>query len=185
MSMSPPVPEALRGSWGWFLVLGIALIVLGIVALSSLVITTLAVMWIFGVLLVASGIVQLVSGILSRRWGLFFLSLLIALLDLVVGMLMIERPLEAAAALTLLLAAFLLVGGLVRIIVALVERFPNWGWVLLNGVITLALGIMLWRQWPGDALWVIGLFVGIDLLFKGLGWVMLALTIRSAPVPSP
>jgi uncharacterized membrane protein HdeD (DUF308 family) len=181
MSTSPTAPESLRGTWVWFLVLGIALILLGAVFLSSLVVATLATVLIFGILLVASGAVQLVSGILSHRWGLFFLSLLVALLDLVVGVLLIEHPVQAAAGLTLLLAAFLLVGGLARIIIALVERFPNWGWVLLNGLITFVLGIMLWRQWPEDALWVIGLFVGIDLLFKGLSWVMLALAIRSAP----
>src|SRR5439155_1679425 len=111
--------------------------------------------------------------------GLFFLSLLIAILDLVVGLFMIEDPLRAAATLTLILAAMFLVGGLVRIIVALVERFPHWNWVLLDGVITFALGVLLWRKWPEDSLWTIGLFVGINLLFKGWTWVMLALTVRS------
>ena len=62
---------------------------------------------------------------------------------------------------------------------ALVDRFPGWGYVLTNGVITLVLGIMLWRQWPEDSLWVIGLFLGIDLFVSGCTWAMLALATPS------
>jgi uncharacterized membrane protein HdeD (DUF308 family) len=67
----------------------------------------------------------------------------------------------------LMLAAAFFGSGLFRIIVALSERFYGWGWVLLNGIITLVLGILIWRGWPDAAFWVIGLFVGIDMLFAG------------------
>jgi uncharacterized membrane protein HdeD (DUF308 family) len=188
MSTPPSVTASLRGMWVWFLVLGLALIVIGTVALSYLFLTTVYAVFFFGILLVAGGFVQLVSGILSRQWGWFFFSLLIAVLDLVVGLFMIEEPVRAALAWTLFLAVVFLVGGLFRIIVALVERFTNWGWVLFDGVVTFALGVLLWRRWPEDSLWTIGLFVGIGLIFRGWTWVMLALAVRTAlpaPPPSP
>jgi uncharacterized membrane protein HdeD (DUF308 family) len=65
--------------------------------------------------------------------------------------------------------------------VAVLHRFSGWPWVVLNGVITLVLGVMIWRQWPESALWVIGLFLGIDLVFSGWTWVLLALAVRSIP----
>src|SRR5262245_14065976 len=157
MSTPPSVTESLRGYWVWFLLLGLAQIVLGFVALGSLFIATLAAVMVFGILLIASGFVQLVSGILSRSWGWFFFSVLVALLDLVVGVFMIEEPVRAALAWTLFLAVVFLVGGLVRMIAAVVERFRNWGWVFFDGLVAFVLGAMLWRRWPEDSLWTIGL----------------------------
>ena len=92
---------------------------------------------------------------------------------------MIEHPLRAAEVFTLLIAALLLVGGAIRVCYALIDRFPGWVWMLLNGVVTLVLGIMIWRQWPQSGLWVIGLFVGIDLILNGWSWVMLALILKA------
>ena len=71
-----------------------------------------------------------------------------------------------------------LVGGLFRIIGSLMYQFPHWGWTLVGGIINLALGIMIWEQWPEASLWVIGLFIGIDLIFTGWTWVMLALSVK-------
>jgi uncharacterized membrane protein HdeD (DUF308 family) len=88
---------------------------------------------------------------------------------------------EAALGLTLLVAAGLLVGGILRIVLSVVERFDGWGWVLLNGLVSILLGTAIWRQWPLSGLWVIGLFVGIEMLLGGLSWVMLGLAVRSTP----
>ena len=98
---------------------------------------------------------------------------------LVVGLFMLEDPTHAAKILTLILAASFLAGGLLRILFSIVLRFPSWPWVLLNGVVNLILGMLIWNEWPESAYWVIGLFVGIDLLFHGWAWVILALTVRS------
>jgi uncharacterized membrane protein HdeD (DUF308 family) len=104
---------------------------------------------------------------------------LAGIMYLVLGFLLVQRPLAAAAFFTLMLAAAFFVGGLFCIIVALSDRFYGWGWVLLNGIVTLVLGILIWREWPEAAFWVIGLFVGIDMLFAGWSLVITALTIRS------
>jgi uncharacterized membrane protein HdeD (DUF308 family) len=97
---------------------------------------------------------------------------------LILGLLMVQDPLQAAAALTLMLAAIFFVEGFIRIVYSLTQRFPGWGWVCFNGVITLCLGIFIWRRWPEASFWVIGLFVGIELIFAGWASVILAMAIR-------
>ena len=171
----------LRRNWGWFLALGIALIVLGVCAIGSAFVATLATVMTFGFLILFGGGVEIVSSFWAHRWGGFFLHLLAGVLYIVIGFLMVTRPWPAAAALTLMLAALFMVGGVTRIVVALSHRFHGWGWVLLNGVVTFLLGALVWSQWPQDTVWLIGLCVGIDLLFHGWAWVMFALAVRSLP----
>ena len=117
----------------------------------------------------------------GRRWRGFFLHLLAGVVYFIAGVFMIENPIAAAVGLTLLVAACLLVGGILRIVLSVAERFDGWRWILLNGLISLLLGVSIWRQWPLSGQWVIGLFVGIEILFSGLSWLMLGLAVRSAP----
>ena len=170
--------ECLRKSSLWLLLLGALLIVVGMVAISSTFIATLATVVIVGTLLMIGGAVEIVDAFLGRGWRGFWMHLLAGILYLVVGFLMVQNPAPAAAIFTLMLAAAFFVGGLFRIIVALSERFYGWAWVLFNGVVTLILGIMILRRWPEASFWVIGLFVGIDMLFAGWSLVITALTIR-------
>jgi uncharacterized membrane protein HdeD (DUF308 family) len=172
--------ECLRKSSLWLLLLGALLIVVGMVAISSSFIATLATVVIVGTLLMIGGAVEIIDAFLGHGWRGFWMHLLAGILYLVLGFLLVQRPVPAAAIFTLMLAAAFFVGGLFRIIVALSERFYGWGWVLLNGIVTLALGILIWREWPEAAFWVIGLFVGIDMVFAGWSLVITALTIRSA-----
>jgi uncharacterized membrane protein HdeD (DUF308 family) len=173
-----------RRHWGRFLVLGIALIVLGSVALGAAWLTTLASVLLFGWLLIFSGVMETVAAFWAGQWSGFFLHLLSGVLNVVVGVLILAHPGAVAVGLTLLLAVFFLVAGLFRIIAAFALRFPNWGWALLGGVITTILGAMIWAEWPSSALWVIGTFVGIELLFRRWGWVMFALAARQGPRPA-
>jgi uncharacterized membrane protein HdeD (DUF308 family) len=176
--------ERIRKHWVVALLLGIILVVLGTLAVVSTtttaLVTLVTVYYLGAVLLVASG-VQLAEGVLGRGVGNFFLHLLVAVLYFIAGVLVFEHPGRTVAGLTLVIAAVLVVEGILRVVVALTERFHGWAWVLLNGVISLALGVMIWRQWPESSLWVIGLFVGIDLLFNGWSLIMLALALRGLP----
>ena len=95
----------------------------------------------------------------------------------------LRHPDKAALTLTLLLAAFLMAGGVIRIAAAVSLQFPNWGWQVVSGALNLLLGILIWAQWPVSGLWVIGLFVGIEMIFNGWTWVMLALTLRRFKTP--
>jgi len=170
---------SLRPAWWLFLALGLVSIIVGFLAISSAFIATLASVVVFGVLLLVEGITEVIHAVMVRNWRGFALHLLSAALYLIVGLFMLEDPVRAATVLTLLLAAVLLTGGLIRIIFSLVNRYPSWPWVLLNGVVDLILGGVILSGWPASTLWVIGLFVGIDLLFHGWSCVILALTLRT------
>lgn len=170
--------DAIRGEWGWFLALGIALIVLGVIAVGASVLVTFATVMVFGVLLVIAGIAQGVGAFWARGWTGFFLSLLVGIFYLILGLLFIRDPGGAALAMTLLLAAFLMVSGIFRMIGSLTFRLPSWEWMFVSGLINLLLGILIWAQWPFSGLWVIGLFVGIEMIFNGWTWVMIALAVR-------
>ena len=171
--------EVIRGNWGWILALGIILIVVGSGAVAMPIVAGLATAVTFGVLLLMGGIAQLVGAFWTRDWSGFFLSLLTGVLYVVLGLLFLSAPLRAEVAMTFLLACVLLIGGLFRIIGSLMYRFPHWGWTFVGGAINLVLGILIWRQLPEAALWVIGLFVGIDMIFTGWTWVILAFAVKN------
>ena len=176
--------EQLRSRWGWYVALGIALIVLGTIALGSSMLMTMATMVFIGWLMIIGGVIEAVHAFSCNKWGGFFLDLLTGLLYVVVGFLMVNNPGESAAGLTLLIAMFLMFGGIFRIVAAVATRFEHWGWMVVHGVISLLLGIAIWRQWPVSGLWVIGLFVGIDMLLNGWSLVMLGLMARKIPARS-
>jgi uncharacterized membrane protein HdeD (DUF308 family) len=104
-------------------------------------------------------------------------------LSIVVGVLFLRAPVNALLALTLLLSCLLMVGGIFKIVAALSYRFGAWGWPLVSGAIDVILGVMIWQGWPASALWVIGLFVGISLVFRGFNWIGLGLALRALPRP--
>ncbi len=182
MLSAPPLIDSdeLRRHGGWFLFLGIALIVLGVIAVLFDVLTTVASVLVFGWLLVIAGIIEIVHGFQTHRWGGFFLHLLGGLLFLVAGVLFVAHPLAGALSLTLFLGALFLVGGIFEIVGALRLRAPHWGWRVLSGVVTGVLGLLLWLQWPASGLWFIGFAVGIGLIFRGWAWAMLGTMARGA-----
>ena len=171
----------MRRHWAWYLGLGIALVALGTLALGATVFVTLATAIFFGWLMIIGGVLEAGHAFWRRAWSGFFFDLLIGLLYLVVGIMFIARPALAAETLSLFIAAMLLVSGLFRIAVSISAHFHNWGWLLLNGVIDVVLAILILNQWPESGLWVIGLFVGIDMIFNGWSLVMLAMAARSLP----
>jgi uncharacterized membrane protein HdeD (DUF308 family) len=166
--------------WGWFLALGVLLIIVGIMAIGASWQATFATIVVFGWLMIAGGIVEIVNAFFARGWRGFFVLLLAGILNVVVGVLFLDKPLMTAEVVTLMIAIVLLVGGIARIIFTLFDHFPGWGWALLDGAISTLLGLAIWRQWPLSGLWVIGLFVGINLIFTGWSWVMLGIILRGA-----
>src|SRR5262245_31488434 len=161
--LSPPgIPvtdrESLREIWAFLVVMGCVLILLGCASISSSFIAALATVLVFGLLLLGSALVQVVTALWGRKWRGFFLHLLAGGLYFIAGMFLIQNPLESVVGLTFLVAVCLVAGGVLRIIGSLLERFDGWGWVLLNGIISLLLGAAIWSQWPLSGVWVIGLF---------------------------
>jgi uncharacterized membrane protein HdeD (DUF308 family) len=173
--------EEIRHKWGWYLALGVVLIALGVAAVSYAFYTTVASVFLLGWILLASGITLSIMSFLTGRWSGFLLSLATGILSIITGVLLLRAPLSSAAVLTLLIASFLLVGGIFRIISAAVMRFPNWGWAVLSGITALFLGGVLYAGWPTISLWFLGFYVGIDLMVHGFSWSMFALSIRNLP----
>jgi uncharacterized membrane protein HdeD (DUF308 family) len=169
---------SLRNHWWLYFTLGLVTVIVGFVAISSVVVATLATVFVYGVLLLIAGITEVIHAVMVRNMKGFALHLLAAAVYLLVGLFLIEDPVRAAVVLTLVLAASFLVGGLLRSLIAVVHQFPGWPMVLLHGMIDLVLGIMILSGWPESSLWVIGLFVGIDLIFNGWSWMFLALNVR-------
>ncbi len=141
--------DAIHDSWGWFVALGIALIILGVVCISSDVIATLATVLVFGWALLIGGIFALIQAFRTRTWSGFFLCLLSALLRGFTGYLLIRYPIAGEISLTLLLASFFIVGGTFRAIGAGALQFPQWGWSALSGIVSVALGVMPARAVAG------------------------------------
>lgn len=173
--------EKLRRNWGWFLLFGIALVLLGMAAISASILTTVVSVIVLGSLLLTGGILQCIYAFWTHPWSGFLFSLLAGLLYSVVGLMFLLHPMQSAVSLTLLLAAFYIVGGIFRSIASIYLRFELWGWALLSGLIKFILGLLIMMGWPETGLWVIGLFIGIDLIFYGWFWVLLALSMRSLP----
>lgn len=172
--------ESLRRHWPWFMALGIAMVVLGTIAIGDAVVATEAATVLFGFVLLAGGISLIVSAFWAGKWSGTLLHLLIGVLYVIVGLMIIDSPANSAMQLTLIIAFFLIFSGIFRVIYALSERFTGWGWVLLNGAVSMLLGFLIYKQWPYSGMWVIGLFVGIELIFNGWAWVMLSVGLKQS-----
>jgi uncharacterized membrane protein HdeD (DUF308 family) len=180
--MNPILPgdeqDFLRRNWGWLLALGVLQILFGLVALSAKMMATLVAVQVCGFLLIASGISAGLHAFLSRRLPTFLLLMLTFVLNIIVGVFMVTESPEAVVILTLILAIYFMVSGLFRFFGALFLQFPNWPWVMLGGLVTFLLGLAVRARWPYDSYFFIGIYIGIDLIFTGWGWVAFALTAR-------
>jgi len=176
---STQIPAEITHNWGWFLLFGIGLLILGIVAIVRSVAATVVSMLFFGWLLLIGAGIEIVQTIMAGRETGMFQHLAAAVLFGVVGFLIVWRPVASAEILTLLMGAFFLVSGLFQIVAPVMSALPDWGWHTLNGIITVLLGFLVLAQWPVSGLWVIGMFVGIDLFFYGIAWIAVALHLRA------
>lgn len=174
------IPREIIHYWGWFLAFGIGLLVLGVAAVVRSVAATVVSMLFFGWLLLLAAGIEIAQAIMVGHWAGFFAHLLAAILFGVTGLLIVMRPLISAEVATVFMAMFFMVGGLFKLVGSLAVALPGWGWQAADGVITFVLGLLVMAQWPVSGLWVIGLFVGINLIFDGCAWIVLALGLRAS-----
>jgi len=175
--------DRVRSSWGWFLGLGILLIVAGVICIAGDVIATFVTVVAFGWFLLFSGIVSLVQVFRVHAWHGVFPHLLSGLLKVFTGYVMVRYPGAGALGLTLVLASFFIVGGAFRTVGASIMRLPQWGWTVFSGIISVVLGFLLLAQLPASSIWFIGFAIGVDMILEGVSMVGLALALRSAPQP--
>jgi uncharacterized membrane protein HdeD (DUF308 family) len=174
------IPQDIVQYWGWFLAFGIALLALGVAAVARAVTATVATMLFFGWLLVLASVIEIAQAIMVGHWAGFFYHLLAAVLFGVVGLIIVTRPTISAEVVTVFMAMFFLIGGLFQLVASVALALPGWGWQAADGIITFVLGVLVLVEWPTSGLWLIGLFVGIDLIFYGFGWIALALGLRQS-----
>jgi uncharacterized membrane protein HdeD (DUF308 family) len=169
-----------RKAWGWYFALGILMILVGIYAIYAGEAATIASIIVLGIVLIIAGVGQLIAAFMMRGAGHIILSLLIGVLDIVVGLILVEHPAFGALTVTLFLAALFTFGGIFRFVSALWLQFPNYGWAAFSGVITFLLGVLLWLQWPVSAVWFPGFAVGVNFIIAGIVWAAMGWRLRTA-----
>ena len=185
-SLPHPLFGELSRHWGWLLAVGILSVILGTIGLGMTWMLTLASVVYFGVLLIVIGVAQLLQTFKSAGWKSTFLQVLIGLLYLAAGIMVVSRPLLASLTLTWALGFALIVVGVMRIVVGMQHRGTSgWGGAVVGGIITLLLGLLILVKWPSDALWVIGLFLAIELIVNGYTQILVALAARRVRRPVP
>lgn len=169
----------LRAKWGWILALGIIYVIVGFIALGSVVMATAAGVLVVGIMMIIAGVAEVINAFQIKEWVRFVLWLLLGALYIIAGFVAFENPLLAAAVLTLVLGVALIVSGIMRMILAfsMKEGMP-WIWVLLSGVVTLLLGLIILSRWPVSSFYVLGIFLGVDLVIAGASWIGIALGLR-------
>ncbi|MCP3406759.1 HdeD family acid-resistance protein [Bradyrhizobium sp. CCGB01] len=170
---------ALHAKWGWIVALGVVYLIAGFVALGSVVMATVASVIVVGAMMIVAGAAEIIGAFQMKSWGKFLIWALLGVLYVIAGFLTFENPLFAAVLLTLFLGASLIASGAVRLFLAFsMKRESPWVWVALSGAITLLLGLLIVARWPVNSVYILGLFLGIDLIMAGAGWVSLGFSLR-------
>ncbi|WP_425376094.1 HdeD family acid-resistance protein [Roseiarcus fermentans] len=171
----------LRDKWGWIVALGVVYLIAGFIALGSVVEATAATVFIVGVMVIVAGVFQMIHAFQVKTWGRFAFLLILGVLYVIAGFVFIDSPFLTAVWLTLLLGAALAASGLVRLYLAFnMKHGSHWMLVAVSALITLLLGVIILAHWPNSAIYTLGIFLGVDLVFAGAGWIGLGLGLRSA-----
>ena len=172
--------RALRSKWGWILAFGIFSVLAGVIALAgSTMFATATAVYIVGFMMLFEGVAEIVAAFNARDWGHRLLWLLLGAIYVFAGFVCLQDPFKAATILTLLLGIALVVGGLVRIFLATrMKQGTPWGWVVFSGLISVLLGLIIVAHWPVSSFFVLGIFLGVDLIFIGSGWIAIGLALR-------
>ena len=175
------VPPSLKRNWGWLCALGIFFVFLGCIGLGMVVGLTLVSVLFLGVLLIIGGLSQMIDVFRSKQWKGAIWHALIAFLYIFAGCIIMYDPILASTIITALLAWVLIFIGITRFIMALVLRHGiGWAWPLVAGLTAFILGVLILLQWPYSGLWVIGLFIAIEMMVNGWTYIFMSLAIRRA-----
>jgi uncharacterized membrane protein HdeD (DUF308 family) len=179
----------LRAKSGWIIVLGAIYVLSGLIALSSVTLASVVSVFVVGIMMVVAGTAEVINAFLVKSSGKFLLWMVLGGLYIVAGVLTFENPRLTAALLTFMLGASLIASGIMKVMLAFDTKAGAsrlWGilsglmlWMTLSGVITVLVGFVIVSHWPGESLFVLGIFLGADLVFTGVGWISLGLGVKS------
>jgi uncharacterized membrane protein HdeD (DUF308 family) len=174
-----PDVQPLRAKRGSIVALGVVYLVAGLIALSSVATATVASVFVVGIMMLIAGIAEVINAFQLKSWGKFLLWLGLGVLYILAGFVTFENPLLAAALLTLILGAALVVSGITRVILAFsIKEGMPWIWVAFSGAITILLGVVILAHWPVSSVYVLGILMGVDLMFAGVGWIFVGLELK-------
>ena len=180
-AVAAPVAHAVKKDSTMLLILGVLTVILGVFAMMAPGMTGMTVAVMVGILLIIAGVARGIFAFKAQSWGKGILAFLLGLLTLIVGFYMVTNPGVAVASLTLFLAAYFIVDGIFEIIWAFRLRpIKGWGWTLFSGIVALALGVMIWRQFPVSGIWAVGTLAGIHMIFGGSSVASVCGAARSA-----
>lgn len=178
MGSAASLPAVIAEHRTWFIILGVVLVILGVLAIVFPFATTIAAKVFLGWLLLVGGIVQVIHAFSTQKWSEFAFDLLVGVLYLLAGAWLAFFPLTGIITLTILLAALFIVNGVIEIGMGFRMRDRSgWFWMVLSGVIGVVLGVLLFTNLPGTAAWAIGLVVGINLVTSGLAYILLPMAV--------
>ena len=178
--------EKIQQSKPLLIIEGVIFTLLGCLAVAVPVLSTISAELFIGWLFIFGGLFQGYKAIACRCQGGCFGSLLISLIYLICGILLLVYPLQGVITLTLVLTAFFIVEGISKIILAFQMRhFSRWGWLVVSGIIALILAYIIYAGWPGTAFWVLGLLIGINMIFFGLSLIFLACSLPKIDSNTP
>ena len=187
MTLTPDISDTLkehigelRSKWGWFVGLGIVMLIVGVIALGNLLAATVASVYLVGFMMLIAGGFEIAHAFGVKNWGGFFWWLHGGLLYAIGGIIAFNNPLLASAVLTLLLAASLIAAGAARGWIG----YKHWshkgsGWIIVAAIITVLCGVVIAIGWPTNSLWVLGMFLAIDMIFQGWTAIALGLALKS------
>ncbi len=171
----------LRAKWGWIVALGVVYLVAGLIALGSVAAATAASVLVVGAMMIVAGVMEVISAFQVKTWGRFIFWLLLGVLYIVAGFVAWDNPFLTAVWLTLILGAALVAGGIMRIFLAFnMKHGSPWMWIVVSGLITLFLGLIILVHWPVSAVYTLGIFLGVDLVFAGVSWIGLGFGLKNA-----
>ena len=177
--VSPLIVAPLQRNWGWILGLGILFLILGMIGLGMVVGLTLVSMIFFSALLFVAGITHIIDVFKHREWQGIIWQSFIGVLYIAAACVVFYDPFLASTLITAMLAGVLIVIGITRIFMAFaLKDTKSWFWLLLAGITALILGILILIQWPISGLWVIGLFIAIEMIMTGWTYIFIAFSLR-------
>lgn len=171
-AFDPAGKAAIAGKWGWFVALGVLLIMCGGLAFGNLLMATVASVYYVGLIMLIGGLLNLAHAFQVKGWDSVLYWLLSGACYAIAGLFAFINPVLASSVLTVLMAVALIVAGCFRIWVSFKLRpIQGWGWVALGGLVTLAAGLIIASGWPVNSLWILGLFLAVDLVMQGLSLI--------------
>ena len=178
--MTSPFPDTFKGNWGWLIALGTLLLVMGCIGLGMEIKLTLVSMYFFAAILIVSAVSHFVHAFQFKKWEGAVWQILISILYLVASVVFIHDPFLASVLITAVLAWILIILGITRIIMVIsLKESKGWGWLLFAGITSIILGVLILIQWPMSGLWVIGMFISIEMIVSGWTYIFIAMALRS------